>query len=96
MGAILVAALTVSAPVWAFSDSTDTGGSSSSSRNDDDDRASSADYRYSGSSFNFSMSRNVAPQNDEATTQDTNAERSPQQQSRPGFFHRSIRSIFGD
>jgi len=95
MGAILAAALAVSAPAWAFSDSTDTGGSSSSSR-DDDDRASSADYRYSGNSFNFSMSRNVAPQTDAATTQEPNAERSQQQQSRPGFFRRGIRSIFGD
>jgi len=95
MGAILVAALAVSAPAWAFSDNSDSGSSSSSSRDDDDDRAPSADYRYSGNSFNFSMSRNLAQPNGASATQDPNADQT-QQQPRPGFFRRTMRSIFGD
>jgi hypothetical protein len=54
-----------------------------------------SNYRYSGNSFNFSMSRNKTPSNDAAA--DTDAEeKAASEKAQPGFFQRIFKSIFGD
>jgi hypothetical protein len=54
-----------------------------------------SDYQYSGSNFNFSMSRNPTPNNAAAPDNDTD-EKAAAEKARPGFFQRLIRGIFGD
>jgi hypothetical protein len=55
-----------------------------------------SDYRYSGNSFNFSMSRTPSPPNGAASRDSDDADRAAADKSRPGFFERIIHAIFGD
>jgi hypothetical protein len=55
-----------------------------------------SDYQYSGSNFNFSMSRNPTPPNSAAAPGNDADEKAAAEKARPGFFQRLIRDIFGD
>jgi hypothetical protein len=54
------------------------------------------EYQFSGTNFNFSMSR-LAPPSDDADQKRTDTadeQQEKQQQNRPGFFQRLLRSLF--
>jgi hypothetical protein len=53
-----------------------------------------SDHQYSGSNFNFSISRN--PPNNAAAPDSDADEKAAAEKARPGFFQRLIRDIFGD
>jgi hypothetical protein len=83
-------------PTQAFPDDSDNDGASGSERRDGPSEHPRADYRYSGNGFNFSMSRNVTPPNGVAPSQDADSEQTQPQRSKPGFFQRIMRDVFGD
>ncbi|HXP98352.1 MAG TPA: hypothetical protein VN809_16685 [Telmatospirillum sp.] len=83
-------------PAQAFPDDSDHDGASVRERRDGPSDHPRADYRYSGNGFNFSMSRNVTQPNGESSSQDQDTEQTPPQRSKPGFFQRIIRDVFGD
>jgi hypothetical protein len=55
-----------------------------------------SDYRYSSGNFNFSMSRNPTPPSSVVSPPNAAVEKAAPEQSRPGFFQRIFREIFGD
>lgn len=56
-----------------------------------------ADYRYSGRGFNFSMSKNAESSDaSQSRNKDGEAVQAQPAQTRPGFFRRLVRDVFGD
>lgn len=93
---IVLGVMAACGPALAFPDDSDNDGASASGRQDGPAEHPPTDYRYSGNGFNFSMSRNATQPKDAPSSQDSDAEQTQQSRSKPGFFQRIIRSIFGD
>lgn len=98
VGAIGIAllAMVVCSPAQAFPDDSDNAGSPPAWQQDRPPEQPPADYRYSGNGFNFSMSRSLTQPDGAPAAQGSDADQPPPSRSKPGFFRRTLHSIFGD
>ena len=94
--AVILLGAFASGQAWAFSGDNDREDSSTSDRSEPAEEQPSANYRYSGNSFDFSMTRSPDASGSQQPARDVTNERGRPPQNRPGFIQRSIRTVFGD
>jgi len=87
---IVLVAIAVGGPAQAFPEDSDDSRQDSASERP-------SDYRYSGTGFNFSMSRTPTEPKGAvpANSADTESDQAQPRRERPGFFQRVIHSVFG-